>query len=89
MGAFPIQTGTSCAAEWIDHGASGAIVFLKDKEQLDFWLQKAISEDSLVNTAQVLNNSTIRARYTKSVMTSKVERLYLENLSYSSVFGKL
>jgi len=81
MGAFPIQTGTSCAAEWIDHGAAGAIVSLKDKEQLDFWLQRAISEGSLVNTAQVLNDSTIRSRYTKFVMTSKVEKLYLETLS--------
>jgi len=81
MGAFPIQTGTSCAAEWIDHGAAGAIVSLKDKEQLDFWLQKALSEDILVNNAQVLNDLTIRSRYTKSVMTSKVEKLYLETLS--------
>jgi hypothetical protein len=81
MGAFPIQTGTSCAAEWIDHGAAGAIVSLKDKEQLDFWLQRAISEGSLVNTAQVLNDSTIRSRYAKSVMASKVEKLYLETLS--------
>jgi hypothetical protein len=83
MGAFPIQTGTSCASEWIDHGASGAIVSLKDEEQLDSWILKALSEDSLVNTAQVMNDLTIRSRYTKSVMTSNVETLYLETLSDS------
>lgn len=81
MGAFPIQTGTSCASEWIDHGTSGAIVSLNDEKNLDDWIQRALSDDELVNTAQALNDATIRSRYTESVMTSKVERLYSETLS--------
>lgn len=81
MGAFPIQTGTSCASEWIDHGTSGAIVSLKDKEHLDYWIKRGISEDDLVNTSQKLNGSTIRSKYTKAIMTSKVESLYFETLS--------
>ena len=80
MGAFPIQTGTSCASDWIVHGTSGAIVSLDDEKTLDYWIQRALSDDDLVNTAQALNDLTIRSRYTESVMTSKVERLYSETL---------
>jgi glycosyltransferase involved in cell wall biosynthesis len=88
MGAFPIQTGTSCASEWINHGASGAIVSLKDEEQLDSWILKAISDENLVNTAQAVNDATIRSRYTKPLMAIKLKTLYLDALNAPGVLGR-
>ena len=78
MGAFPIQTGTSCASEWIEDGVSGAIVSLGQRNELDNWIVRATSDDTLVKTAQQINLTTISSRYTKSSMTSKVESLYME-----------
>lgn len=80
MGAFPIQTGTSCASEWIESGKSGAVVSLGKSHELDDWIRKALSDDNLVDTAQKTNASTIADRYTRSVMTSKVEELYLKTI---------
>lgn len=80
MGAFPIQTGTACASEWIEDGVSGAIVSLGDDDSLDNWLERAISDDVLVDRAQGVNKSTILGRYTKRIMASQVERLYIDVL---------
>ena len=80
MGAFPIQTDTACASEWIEDGVSGAIVSLGDDDSLDNWLEKAVSDDFLVDRAQGVNKSTISARYTKRIMASQVERLYIDVL---------
>jgi glycosyltransferase involved in cell wall biosynthesis len=78
MGTFPLQTGTSCASEWIEDGLSGAILTLGKEDELDNWITRAISDDNLVNKAQEINHATILARYTKSAMTSQVENLYLK-----------
>ena len=80
MGAFPLQTGTSCASEWIEDGVSGAILTLGKDDELDHWITRAISDYNLVNKAQEINRATILARYTKSAMTSKVENLYIKSL---------
>lgn len=80
MGAFPIQAGTACASEWIQDGVSGAIVSLGDGDSLDAWLERAISDDVLVDTAQAINKSTISAKYTRRIMASQVERLYINVL---------
>jgi glycosyltransferase involved in cell wall biosynthesis len=77
-GAFPLQTGTSCASEWIEDGLSGAILTLGKEDELDNWITRAIFDDHLVNKAQEINHATILARYTKSAMTSQVENLYLK-----------
>jgi glycosyltransferase involved in cell wall biosynthesis len=81
MGAFPLQTGTSCASEWIEDGVSGAILTLGEDDELDHWIKRAISDDNLVNKAQEINHATIMSRYTKSAMTSQVENLYLKAVS--------
>ena len=80
MGAFPIQTGTSCAEEWVENGKSGAIVSLGKKDEIDNWIRKAVSDDHLVNRAQQINASTILEKYTRSIMASKVEALYSKTL---------
>jgi glycosyltransferase involved in cell wall biosynthesis len=76
MGAFPIQTGTSCASEWINSGSTGGIVSLGDRAELEGWVTRALCDDSLVNSAQAANRAKIQAEYTRREMTSKVENLY-------------
>lgn len=80
MGAFPIQTGTSCASEWISDGTSGAIVSLRKAKNLDGWIDRALSDNTLVDKAQAINSSEILARYTKGLMAEEVGRLYLRTL---------
>lgn len=76
MGAFPIQTGTSCANEWIANGETGAIIELNWASNLRYWIRASLQNDTLVDRAQLANVSTITERYTKSLMKIRVEGLY-------------
>jgi hypothetical protein len=53
-GAYPIQTDTSCANEWIRRGARGSIVPLDSSTLLDE-ICRALRDDDLVNTVSALN----------------------------------
>jgi hypothetical protein len=53
-GAYPIQTNTSCADEWIRQGASGSISGL-NVEEISQKIQIALTQDFLVNDAQMTN----------------------------------
>ena len=54
QGAFPIQTNTSCANEWVERGASGFITALNAGE-IESKIRKVLEDDYLVNQAQVSN----------------------------------
>jgi len=54
MGAFPIQTGTSCADEWLESGRSGFIV-PPQVEEIAVWIRRALEDDMLVDMAAVIN----------------------------------
>lgn len=54
-GAFPIQTDTSCAAEWIDLGAIGFITNSLKVTEIVEKIQEIFSSDDLVNNAQSQN----------------------------------
>ena len=60
LGAFPIQSNTSCADEWIINGKSGFIVPPEDAEVIATALRKAITEDDLVNMASLINDETAK-----------------------------
>ncbi len=53
-GAYPIQTDTSCANEWIQRGARGSIVSLDSSTLLDE-ICRALRDDNLVDSASDLN----------------------------------
>ena len=55
-GAYPVQTNTSCAAEWIAMGAHGSIVALASNEIYEA-VAEALSNDQLVDSAADLNKS--------------------------------
>ena len=74
-GTYPIQTNTSCANEWIEHGISGSIVEPNPKE-VARELIKALSDDSLVNNAGIINKSTAISRLDNEKIKSKVQNFY-------------
>ena len=53
-GAYPIQTETSCAGEWVIKGGAASIVAV-ETESIFSSLQIAISDDNLVRNAQLKN----------------------------------
>jgi glycosyltransferase involved in cell wall biosynthesis len=55
MGAFPIQSCTACADEWIEHGKTGFIVPPEDPEVVAEALRRAVSDDTLVDRAAEMN----------------------------------
>lgn len=58
-GAFPIQTCTSCANEWIEDGVSGFIAPCDDEDTLGQLILRAMTDDDLVDRAAEINWKTI------------------------------
>ena len=58
MGAFPIQTNTSCAEEWIEDGITGKLIE-PNQEAVRNSLRLALSNDSFVDQASLINRQTI------------------------------
>jgi glycosyltransferase involved in cell wall biosynthesis len=49
-GAYPIQTNTSCAGEWVDYGAVASLINL-NLHELETEIKRVISDDDLVELA--------------------------------------
>lgn len=78
MGAFPIQSDTSCANEWIRNGESGFIVPAEDPEVISRAIREAILNDALVDAANEINSRMARERLDESVVRPQVVRMYEE-----------
>jgi glycosyltransferase involved in cell wall biosynthesis len=76
MGAFPIQTCTACADEWIEDGTSGFIVQPDDVEQIRRCLITALTDDGLVDRAATLNLARIAAAASHDVVAAEVRAAY-------------
>jgi len=55
MGAFPIQSDTSCAGEWFNDGVSGFLVPPEDPEVIAEKIKEALTRDDLVDAAVEIN----------------------------------
>ena len=77
FGAFPIQTDTSCADEWIVNGASGFILSSDDPTGIANSLKEALGNDVLVDSASEINMKTARRRLDQSIVSSISENFYL------------
>jgi glycosyltransferase involved in cell wall biosynthesis len=62
MGAFPIQSCTSCASEWVTDGKTGMLVSPNDPEPVAAAIRRAVTNDPLVNSAAEENLRVARAR---------------------------
>ncbi len=74
-GAFPIQTDTSCANEWILNGETGFIVKPEVDSVMDA-LRIAISDDILVDNAMFKNSVQASERLDETVIYSRLSNLY-------------
>jgi glycosyltransferase involved in cell wall biosynthesis len=78
-GCYPIQTGTSCACEWLTP-TSGAIVDPSDIGEISQRLREAIASDTLVDEAAKANIAVIRARASTQMVSSVALGFYRDVL---------
>jgi glycosyltransferase involved in cell wall biosynthesis len=78
MGAFPIQSNTSSADEWISDGETGFIVPPEDSEGVAKAIRQAVTDDELVDKAALINFQTAKDRLDISVIKPKVIAMYEE-----------
>jgi glycosyltransferase involved in cell wall biosynthesis len=76
MGAFPIQTNTSCCNEWIKDGESGFEIPADDVQKIASCLREAINNDTLVNNAAEINWETVQKRLDQSILKQKAIGFY-------------
>lgn len=85
MGAFPIQSCTACADEWIEDGVSGIIVPPEDPYRIADAIRRALADDALVDQAAEINAQTVLDRLDYAVIQAQViqmyQQIYGENLS--------
>lgn len=76
MGAFPIQSNTSCANEWIMDGRGGFIVPAEDPEVISEAIRKSIVNDALVDEADENNKRLVWDRIDEAVVAPQVIEMY-------------
>lgn len=76
MGAFPIQSWTACADEWITDGVNGFLVPPEDPEVIEKALRRALAEDELVNTASHYNVRLAQERLDQRLLRQMAVNFY-------------
>lgn len=76
MGSFPIQSFTSLADEWVKDGETGLLVPPNDPEIVAQALERALTDDALVDSAADLNRAKIMADAEVAVTSAKAIKLY-------------
>jgi glycosyltransferase involved in cell wall biosynthesis len=76
MGAFPIQSCTACADEWITPGTSGILVPPEDPEAVAEALRRALQDDDLVEQAARINERVIADRLDAETVRRQVVEMY-------------
>jgi glycosyltransferase involved in cell wall biosynthesis len=87
MGAFPIQTDTSCCAEWFIPDQTGFTVPVDDFEVICDRVRRALTDDALVDAAAARNFDIIRSRLAIDVMSPKMREFYRVALIDSPTHG--
>lgn len=82
MGAFPIQSCTACADEWIVNGEMGFLVPPEDPEPIAAAIRRAVSDDALVDQAAELNAQLVRERLDQAVIRPQVVAMYKKVASH-------
>ena len=76
MGAFPIQTSTSCAAEWFTDGVGGILVKPNDVAATASALLHVLRNDQLVDDAMETNLKQSEYLFSSKVLAQKAKNLY-------------
>jgi glycosyltransferase involved in cell wall biosynthesis len=80
-GAVPIQTSTSCAEEWIQHGKTGFILDPTDLEGLKKALLSITQGDFDANQARLENSKVIDEKYDPDNLSNIAKEQYRIMLS--------
>ena len=72
MGAFPIQTNTSCCEEWIENGKTGFSIPPDDVDVIADRIRQAVTDDDLVDKAADLNWKMVVDRLDGAVLRKAV-----------------
>jgi glycosyltransferase involved in cell wall biosynthesis len=80
-GAVPIQTSTSCAEEWIQHGKTGFILAPTDLEGLKKALLSITQGDFDANQARLENSKVIDEKYDPDNLSNIAKEQYRIMLS--------
>src|SRR5204862_2700510 len=83
MGAFPVQSNTSCICELVKCGAGALMVAPEDPAEVASAIQRAASDDELVDRAAQLNAQVARERLSQTVIQPQVIELY-EQVAHNS-----
>jgi glycosyl transferase family 1/glycosyl transferase family 4 len=81
MGAFPIQTNTSCCDEWFADGEGGFIVPPDDFDLICDRFLRALNDDALVDRAAEINLQTVKTRLDSSRLRPQFAAFYDEAFS--------
>lgn len=76
MGAFPIQTSTSCAGEWFIDGKGGILVEPNDLAAVSSKLLQALRDDQLVESAMTLNLQQSAKLFSETLLQEKAKDIY-------------
>ena len=76
MGAFPVQSWTACADEWIEDRVSGLLVPPEDPDVVEQAIRRALSDDALVDGAAQRNYRLAEQRLDQSSLKNKAVELY-------------
>ncbi|MBI2852130.1 MAG: glycosyltransferase [Chloroflexi bacterium] len=76
MSAFPIQSCTACADEWITDGETGMIVPPEDPEIIAQAIRSAVTDDALVKRAAGVNEQVVRERLDERIIRPQVIVMY-------------
>jgi glycosyltransferase involved in cell wall biosynthesis len=83
MGAFPIQTDTSCCAEWFIPEKSGFAVPVDNFDVICDRFERALTDDRLVDEAATVNLDIIRSRLAIDVFMPKMRAFYEQAFAYA------
>ncbi len=75
MGSVPIQSDTSCLAEWIAPDAA-LLVPHDDPEAIAAAVRRAVADDDYMDAAAQSNDVTLRARFAEEVVNPRIVRMY-------------
>jgi glycosyltransferase involved in cell wall biosynthesis len=76
MGAFPVQSDTSCLCEWARDGETALLVNPEDAEGIAAAVRRAVADDDLVDRADAENALTASRRLDRSVVAPQVVSMY-------------
>ena len=76
VGAFPIQSNTACADEWVIDGETALLVPPEDPQVIAAAIRRALTDDNLVDQASELNAKTCAERLDATKIRQQVINMY-------------